>query len=439
MFKATLINNIALRKVFFRSAILSVSILALVSTSSPSRAENLLSFNLLDGAGEAVLSLKECVSIALENNLDIRVERYNPQIGEEAIIQEKAEFDPIASVRVSNQKSITSGTSFLSGAGDSGFFDRFPRWEDKLRLESLDFNAGVSKKLLTGGECNLALTNNRFETNSIFQFFDSTYQSNLVLSVQQPLLKGFGVDVNRSRVRVASNNQSISKYHLKQRLLDVVSEVQERYWDLSFSIENLHVQKESLNLAQDLLKRNTALVEVGKLASIEILQAELGVASREEAVLVADNAVKDAEDQLKRVLNLLDTDGKSEQAIIPIDKPRLEAQEICLQETIESAIKNRPECEQVQIDLENKNLALKVAKNNLLPVLNLEGSYGFNGIDDSYAGGIDELSTGDRYSWHLGINFQFPLGNRKAKSEHLAKEFEVKKSIASLDQLKKKL
>ena len=439
MYKITLIHLKSLQKKRCRTVVFGAFILVLISTSTFAGGEETFDFSRIAADGKISLSLRECVSIALDNNLDIRLERYNPQIGEKEILKEMAEFDPIASVQVTNQKSISSGTSFLSGAGNSEFFDRFPRWEDKLRMESLDFNAGVSKKMLTGGECNLALTNNRFETNSIFQFFDSTYQSNLVLSVQQPLLKGFGADVNRSRIRVASNNQSISKHHLKQRLSDVVSEVQERYWDLSFSMENLNVQKESLNLAQDLLNRNTALVEVGKLASIEILQAEVGMASREEVVLVADSAVKDAEDQLKRVLNLLDTDGKSEQAIIPSDKPRLEVQEICLQEAIESAIKNRPECEQVEIELENKNLALKVARNNLLPVLNLEGSYGFNGTDGSYDGGMDELSTGDRYSWHLGINFQFPLGNRKAKSEYLAKELEVKKSIASLDQLKKKL
>jgi len=439
MFKATLINNIALRNVFLRLTILSVSMLALVSAPYPSRAENLLSFNSLDAAGEAPLSLRECVSMALENNLDIRVERYNPQIGEKAIIKENAAFDPVASVRVSNQKSVTTGTSVLSGAGGSEFLDRLPRWEDTLEVEGLDFSAGISKRLFAGGEYALELTNNRFESNSIFQFHDTTYQSDLVLSVNQPLLKGFGADINRSKIKVASNNQNISEIRFKQKVMDVVSEVQERYWDLSFSMENFHVQKESLNLAQDLLKRNTALAEVGKLAHIEILQAEVGVASREEGVLVAESAVKDAEDQLKLVLNLLDTDGKSEQAIFPSDRPRLEEQEICLQETIKSAIKNRPECEQVQIELENKNLALKVAKNNLLPVLNLEGSYGFNGIDDSYDGGMDELSTGDRYSWHLGINFQFPLGNRQAKSEYLTKELEVKKSIASLDQLKKKL
>jgi outer membrane protein len=439
MDKITLAHLKPLQKKCGQTIIIAAFIVALLSTTTCASGEKTIDFSNIDTGGKVSLSLRECMRIALNNNLDIKLARYSPQIGEKEILKEMAEFDPIASVQVTNQKSITSGTSFLSGAGYGDFFDRFPRWDDKLRLESLDFNAGVSKKLLTGGECNLALTNNRFETNSIFQFYDSTYQSDLVLSVQQPLLKGFGAEVTKSRIRVASNNQSISTYQLKRRLLDVVSEVQERYWDLSFSMENLHVQKESLNLAQDLLKRNTALVDVGKLASIEILQAEVGVASREEAVLMAESAVKDAEDELKRVLNLLGTDGESEQAIFPSDSPRLEEQEIRLQETIESAIKKRPECEQSQIELKNRNLALKVAKNNLLPLLNLEGSYGFNGIDDSYDGGIDELSTGDRYSWHLGVNFQFPLGNRKAKSEYLAKELEVKKAIVSLDQLKKKI
>jgi len=282
MDKITLAHLKPLQKKCGQTIIIAAFIVALLSTTTCASGKKTIDFSNVDTGGKVSLSLRECMRIALNNNLDIKLARYNPQIGEKEILKEMAEFDPIASVQVTNQKSITSGTSLLSGAGEGDFFDRFPRWDDKLRLESLDFNAGVSKKLLTGGECNLALTNNRFETNSIFQFYDSTYQSDLVLSVQQPLLKGFGADVTKSRIRVASNNQSISTYQLKRRLLDVVSEVQERYWDLSFSMENLDVQKESLNLAQDLLKRNTALVDVGKLASIEILQAEVGVASREE-------------------------------------------------------------------------------------------------------------------------------------------------------------
>jgi len=429
----------ALRKGFLWSAIFFISLLALLSVPSRTSAENLSSLGSFYAAGETALSLKECVRMALENNLDIRVERHNPQIGEKEVIKEKAEFDPVASVRVSNQKSVTSGTSLLSGAGTIKALERLPGWEDTLELEGLDFSAGISKKLFTGGEYALELTNNRYKSNSVFQFYDTTYRSDFVLSVNQPLLKGFGRDVNRSKITVASNNQSISESYFKQKVMDIVSEVQERYWDLSFSIENLKVERESLKLAQDLLARNKALVQVGKLAPVETLQAEVGMASREEGVVVAESAVMDSQDELRRILNLVETVEENQPMIIPADKPLLAEQRICLQEVVESAIKNRPEYKQAQIDLENKKLALTVAKNRILPAFNLEGSCGLNGIDNSYHGGVDELSGGDRYSWQVGINFQFPIGNRRAKSDYLAKELEVKRTDTFLDQLKKKL
>jgi outer membrane protein TolC len=439
MKKWTLINWRLWRRKIIQSIILGISIIAFISIPSYSQAEKAKLFNHLDIKSNLPLSLKECIYIALKNNLDIKVEGFNPEICEKEIIKEKSEFDPIFSFKVNNRKSVTDGTSLLSGAGEVWWLKKHLGWEDKLKLESLDFNAGISKKMFAGGECRLELTNNRFESNSFFQYYDRTYQSNLIFSIHQPLLKGFGVDINKSKIKVANNNKTISQSRFKQKVMDVISDVQKKYWDLFFFIENLNVKKESFNLAQDLLERNKALVEAGRLAPVEILQAQVGLASREEEVLIAKNAMKDAEDKLRQVLNLMDTWGKDEKTIIPKDTPVFCEQQVSLLETIEAAIKNRPEYKQAQTDLENKRLALKVARNQMLPMLNFEGSYGLNGIADSYHGGIDELSTGDDYSWHVGINFQFPLGNRKAKSDYLEKKLEVKKAEAFLDQVKKKL
>lgn len=412
------------------------------------------------------LSLEECINLALEKNLDIRIESLDPRIQEMEIAKEKAEFDPRFILETKDSKSETETTSWLSGGGGR---DRKLSWEDwyswfrrvlygqgsvddifgllgyrkggVLEQESLDFSSKLITKFITGGVGELKFTTNRLRTNSFYEYYDETYRSYLTFSLTQPLLKNFGINLNKSRIRIASNNWDISKDQLRGKVISIVSQVQEAYWNLWRSIEEHKVRQYSLELAQNLLSLNEALVKGGRLPPVAILQAKSGVASRREGVLLAENAVENAQDYLRKMIDfdLMDESYKEEKPIFPKDEPDFIDKRFDVAESYKIALLNRPDFNQAKIALNNQKLALKLAKNQLLPKLDIGGSYTSSGIDPHYSETLDELSTRDNYYWEAGIVFEVPLGNRLAKSAYSQEKMKTKKAEMEIEDIKKKI
>lgn len=388
---------------------------------------------------ELVLSLEECIDLALKRNLDIIVEKINPRIQEMEIVKEKAVFDPFLTLELRNSETINRSTSIISGAGRQKWIGRFLGWEDNLEQESFDFNASLAKKIITGGQCELKFTNNRFATNSFYQYNDKTYLSTVTFSLFQPLLRNFGINFNKTKIKIASNNRDISTDDLKLKITVIISELQEIYWDLVATIEELKVRYQSLELARNLLERNNALVEAGRLAPVAILQAETGVASRKEGVLLAKNAAITAQDRLKRTIDLLGDPYQSDTSIVPSETPRFIEKKIDLAESFKTALNNRSDFNQARIALANQRLIFDSAKNQLLPKLDLMASYSMNGTDSGYRRNLDDLSEGDKYSWEAGILLEVPLGNRWAKSQYSQEKMRISMAEIELNDLKKNI
>jgi hypothetical protein len=138
------------------------------------------------GREEVVLSLRKSVELMLSNNLDLKVERYNPYLMEKEVIKEKAVFDPLARFSLQDSKMVVSPTTLLNGVLRNESYEQ----------EKIDYEASLSAKLMTGGLGEIKFTTNKYETNSIFQYDSPTYFSNLVFSLNQPLLRNFGVNLN---------------------------------------------------------------------------------------------------------------------------------------------------------------------------------------------------------------------------------------------------
>jgi outer membrane protein TolC len=396
-------------------------ILCLAAGASPARAAD-----SPGGEGTASLSLKQCIELMLANNLDLMVERFNPDLQEKEIVKENALFDPLARLSFQDSKLLTSPTTLLNGVL------RDTRYEQ----ETIDYDAGLAKRFLTGGIGEVRFTTDRFETNSFWQYESPTYFSQVVFSLNQPLLRNFGIDFNRSRIRISTNNREISKTQLADRTAKMVSGLQQLYWNLYLSRQVLAVKKGSLQLARDLMKRNEALVEVGKLPAIEILRAKTGVASREEAVIVADNAVRDLEDLLKERLN----SPLHDRSVVLMDKPIPRAfQKREVSDYLGIALAKRPECEQARMQLENLKIAYAAAKNAMLPLLDVQASYGINATKPHYSRSVHGLDAGGDYSWLLGFKMEIPLGNRWAKNNYEKSALELKKAETALASLQNKI
>ncbi|MEE9259096.1 MAG: TolC family protein, partial [Nitrospinaceae bacterium] len=303
-------------------------------------------------------------------------------------------------------------------------------------------------------EYDLSFSNNRNKTNSTSTGLNPQYSSELELNITQPLLKGFGIDLNKREIYIASNDVKISDLDFEEQVIDIVSDVENAYWDLVFSIDDLEVKKTSLERAQDFQRRVEAQVEVGTLAPLEILQAKSEVASREELLLSAEDLIKDNEDRLKNFLNIGFNSTEGMSTLTPADRPSMQDVDIDLESSIQNAIKKRPDYLAKRTDLENKNILVKYNENQIFPSVDLIGSLGLNGIsgktqsstgrfatssqfEGRYGQALSDLMGTENFLWKFGVQFSYPLGNRSAKSRLTAARLEAAQLLLDIKDLEK--
>src|SRR3989304_1699958 len=353
-----------------------------------------------------VLSLKESILLGLKNNLDIAIEGFNPKIREADVTVAKAVFDPAAFAEIffSNSQPQNRAGLALNAVNEN---------------EDIDGAAGPRQFLPTGANYEVRYGTNRNDTNTSFlQVLNPAYTNDLTLTLTQPLLKNFGVDVNRTAIKIAQNDREISGDRLRQRVMDVITQVQTAYWELVFALEDLKVAQRSLGLAKELSQLNRARVRAGVAAPVEITQAEADVAAREAGVTVAEKQLRDAEDRLKVVLNI-PAQGEWGGAILPADPARFDPVRLDLPGAIADGLQKRPDYRAAKVDLASRELNIRFTRNQLLPDLALEGRVGTNGLGGNFGKGSEELGAGDFYGARAGLVFSVPLGNRAARGEFL--------------------
>ena len=391
------------------------------------------------------LSLKQAIEETLNNNTSIAVQKYNSKINEQAILEKKADFDTTLDFEFS------AGEETRQAAG--AFANPV-----KSRNQNYDWDFSISKKFITGGNYELSFDTNRNRTNSLFAGINPQYTSDLNLSFTQPLLKDFGIDNNKRDIYIAKNNQKISDFDFKASIIDVITEAENIYWDLVFSIEDLKVKKKSLEKAQDLEKQVKAQVEVGTMAPLEMLQAQSEVASRDQLLLSALDIIQDNEDKLKNILNYSFNSQQGKSSLNPSDLPVFDpGTEGTLEEAIQIALKDRPDLLVKRKELENRNIEVKYNENQTYPTLDLVSSLGLNGISgeaiditsgtvkgkSKFGGGYDnalsDLGSGKYRLWEFGFKLSYPLGNRAAKSKLAGKKLEVAQLLMDIKDLENKI
>ncbi len=314
------------------------------------------------------LSLEDCIVKAMKNNLGVAIEVLTPQIRDLSVQAANEKFLPSLSLNYYTTDQQQASYSFLEAA-------------DVLTAEIQLYSVDITQQVPFGGNFNLSLSNNKYDTNRTGTTINPSYRSTLRFDFTQPLLKNFGYKISRREIIVAQNNLNISEKDLQRTLQDTIYSVEEAYWNLLASIEALKVSQQSLQLARDFLERQKRAVEVGTEAPIEILTAQSEVASREADILAAEALVKNNEDRLKLIINLAAEIPDAEiLTILPEELPEFEKKEINLDEAIVTALQNRPDLESTRIGIKNSELNLDYAKNQQLPTLNLNASYWSPGV-----------------------------------------------------------
>jgi len=376
------------------------------------------------------ISLADAAIRALQHNLDISISRQTKESRLADIIVEQARFDPTLSVngqynRVVNplNRPVFGGTT--PNLGQITTFDQ--------RTESVTLDATTN--LITGGNVDLNYSPTRTNVNQNVAngfLFNPAYTGGLALTLTQPLLRNAGIEVTKTFIRVAQNNATVEEHVFRDRVLTVLATVEQTYWEVVFTNENLKVAEAALKAAQELLASNRAKAKAGIMSIVDVLQAEAAVASRVEQVLVADKTIRDQEDQLRRLLNPAEEDLRQDLRLTPLDPPVVTLEPISLQEAIDTAIEQRPEIVQAKKNMETSDLNTKFAKNQILPTLSFQGTMGMAGLGSNYSNSVNNNFSGDFYNYGAGLVLSYPLGNRSAWSTYNKRQMEEKNAEASL-------
>ncbi len=378
-------------------------------------------------SGQLPLTVSDLVNLMLENNLDVGVNRLTPRSSQYLIETLYRTFEPTLRLQATVNRNTSPATSILSGA----------RSESSLTGQYL---VGFSQSLDTGTDLAVDFTINRSSTNSVFSTFNPSYRGTVRYSFTQSLLRDFGRKVNTRQIRIAQNNLKISETQFERQLIDLVAQAQRTYWDLVFTAEDIKVKQRSVDLAQKTLSDNQIQVQIGTLAPIDLAQAESEVANRRLQFVTSTYTEVQTQDQVKKLITSQGDPGLVLARLAPIEGVRKPSPSDILpvEEAIKVALENRPEMRQLQLDLENRDIDVGYAKNQLLPNVDLVATYTQNGVGGTqtqgggffapdapivvvHRGGVgDTLSQlfGYNYTgYSVGFSLQIPLRNRAAQGE----------------------
>jgi len=341
------------------------------------------------------LTLNDAIRMAVEKNLDVRAELYNPAQYEADINRYRSIYDPLFTIQT-NYKDSTSAT--VSSGGKA------------VESQVLDLNTSISRLFWTGGTA--AITFDNGYTNSNVVTPSNSWQTGLKASINQPLLKNMGREATEININISRSQKFASLERFNAILLTTVAQVRTEYFKLYSLREERDVKKVSLELARKILSETQARVKAGVLPAMEILNAEFGAVTREKELIDAELAVSNQVDVLRLLLQL-DAGGDLQTVDLP-PRDRFDAIE---GEAIQKAL-NRPDIREQKRNLELYELQTRNLSQKTRPDLTLTASAQLTGLDSAYQRNLDKVLTLDYPVWNVGLNFSYPLGNGAAENDY---------------------
>ena len=392
------------------------------------------------------LTLDDAIQRALERNLDIAVERLNPQVQDLSVAQANSAFLPTVTSDFDLSRRVSPSRSQLDGAG---------RLEQTaVETESGSFSFGLEQAVKWGGgRYSLGWDNSRTEGNNVFLSFNPSYGTNFSLNYTQPLLRGFGTDSQRRQLIVSQINRDLSDVDLRETIANTLADVRSAYWDLVYSYANVAVQQQALDLAERLVRDNRARVEIGTLAPIDIVQAQSEAANRRQSLAQAEQTLRTAELTLKRLIVSGTEDDVWDAQIDPVDQPAFEMAPVDVQAAIRIALDARTDIARTRRQLDINDVTLSYLRNDTLPSLDLVGSFQLQGqggtqlispilggptlvtIPGGYRDAINNLVDADFPVWDVRLQLTYPLGQSSEKAAHARARLQVQQTQAQIRQI----
>lgn len=376
-----------------------------------------------EDANAVALSLERAMAMALEGNLQLQSARLMPAISASQVDQAESIFDVVLLGSTRWEKLDTPRPP-----------GSVPGLASDVQSENLVVSAGLRKLFQTGGTVTLQTDLTRSESDPSVFSVDSYYNARVMLGLTQPLLRGFGSEVNRAQVVLARHASAAEAARLKLAMLTVAFEVERAYWQLRFARQQLQIQTKLLERTVEdrdrLIQRRDFDV-----SPVRITEANSFVEARRAEVIRARQGVRDASDQLKRLLHASDLPLASEVLLIATDEPSEEPLTFSLLDGVTMALQRRPEMEVARLGIADARVRQVVADNATLPVLNLIAQVAASGIDleeplDAYSNVADL----DYIDYVLGGEFEYPWGNRGAEALQTQRRLETRRATLDYQQ-----
>ena len=390
------------------------------------------------GASAVDLTVDEAVTRALDRNLDIAVERINPQTYDLTIASLRGTYQPVVSSTIGRNYIVQLPTSQLIGG---------------VRVENTTGTANVGTNWSLpwyGSSVTVGFNNRKQDSTNLFTTFTPQYNATLSFGVVQPLLRGFKIDLTRQQLEVQTLNRDISEIQLQSTLVNTVANVRNAYWDLVAAREAVEVARRSLALAEKLVEDNQVRVEVGTLAPIDVYQAESEAATRRQSLAQADQTLKTAELALKRLIVSGTDDPMWPAIIVPVDRPDFRPVPIDLTGAVRSALEGRTDLRQARKQLDSSLVNVDYLGNQRLPALDFQAGYGLQGIGGTryiregtggpviavipggYGDAVSMMGAADYPQWNASVVMSYPLGTSAADAQHARAKLQVSQARARI-------
>ena len=388
------------------------------------------------GASAVDLTVDEAVTRALDRNLDIAVERINPQTYDLTIASLRGTYQPVVTSTIGRNYIVQLPTSQLIGG---------------VRVENTTGTANVGTNWSLpwyGSSVTVGFNNRKQDSTNLFTTFTPQYNATLSFGVVQPLLRGFKIDLTRQQLEVQTLNRDISEIQLQSTLVNTVANVRNAYWDLVAAREAVEVARRSLALAEKLVEDNQVRVEVGTLAPIDVYQAESEAATRRQSLAQADQTLKTAELALKRLIVSGTDDPMWPAIIVPVDRPDFRPVPIDLTGAVRSALEGRTDLRQARKQLDSSLVNVDYLGNQRLPALDFQAGYGLQGIGGTryiregtggpviavipggYGDAVSMMGAADYPQWNASVVMSYPLGTSAADAQHARAKLQVSQARA---------
>ncbi|MFI5356226.1 MAG: TolC family protein [Opitutales bacterium] len=352
-----------------------------------------------DPAAAAPLTIEACIARAMQKNFALKIQSYTTANAVESLVVSQADYDP--AFKLTSSKAVNKADGAATQLVGT-------------RSDTFNTTIGVSQKIVTGATVSVNSNLTRSASNNPYTILNPAFASDLSLTISQPLLKNAGPTVNRAAIERARLGIDIANLQYKTQVLQVVNSTEGAYFDLVFAREQLRVYQLSLALAQKLLDENQTRKITGVATDLDVLQAQVGVATARNNVVLAQQTVRNAQDNL---LNLIGQ-GEFNQTIGEVTLPPLSYFKPDLAASYQAARDNQPTILATEQNIKQLDLDVATAKRNRLPDLSLGGTVGYNALDRTAADSIDRLPNGTGYSWEFDLSLTVPWGSRADKSRY---------------------